>query len=208
MAEKVYLYSRFERFWHWFQAILILVLLLTGFEIHGSYTLLGFERAVKWHDISAWTLLGLTAFAIFWHFTTGEWRHYLPIREKMAEICYYYACGIFKGECHPHEKHPEKKLNALQRLAYLFLKIFIFPLLFVTGLLYYYNQSLGISFGSVAILHSAGAFLMLAFLILHSYLTTTGKTPLSHLKGMLTGWEEIENSSMAQGPTQNAEQGP
>jgi len=200
MLEKVYLYSRFERFWHWFQALLIIVLLITGFEIHGTYSLLGFEKAVNLHEIAAWILLGLTAFAIFWHFTTGEWRHYLPVAEKIGEICYYYVFGIFKGECHPHEKHPEKKLNPLQRLAYLFLKLFIFPLIFITGLLYYFNQSVNFSLESIALWHTAGAFLMLAFLILHTYLTTTGRTPLSHLKGMITGWEEIERPKKNNAP--------
>lgn len=206
MSKKVYLYSRFERFWHWFQALLVIVLLFTGFEIHGSYSFLGFDQAVNWHDLAAWTLIGLTAFAIFWHFTTGEWKHYLPIKEKMAEICYYYAYGIFKGECHPHEKHPEKKLNPLQRIAYLFLKLFIFPLIFISGLLYYYNQPLKISSGEVAVWHTVGAFLMLTFLILHSYLTTTGKTPLSHLRGMITGWEELETSESTYTAAENLEQ--
>ena len=32
--------------------------------------------------------------------------------------------------------------------------------------------------------------LMLAFLISHLYLVTTGRTPTAHLKAMVTGWEE------------------
>src|SRR3990167_1096145 len=76
MTERVYLFKAFERFWHWTQAALIIFMLLTGFEVHGSYTLLGFERAVNFHTIAAWSLVGLWVFAIFWHFTTGEWRQY------------------------------------------------------------------------------------------------------------------------------------
>jgi thiosulfate reductase cytochrome b subunit len=34
------------------------------------------------------------------------------------------------------------------------------------------------------------AFMMLIFLIAHVYLTTTGHTPLAHIKAMITGWEE------------------
>lgn len=44
MIEKVIMFKRFERFWHWSQALLIIGLLLTGFEIHGTYQLLGFEK--------------------------------------------------------------------------------------------------------------------------------------------------------------------
>jgi thiosulfate reductase cytochrome b subunit len=32
--------------------------------------------------------------------------------------------------------------------------------------------------------------MMLVFLIAHVYLTTTGHTPLAHIKAMITGYEE------------------
>ena len=197
MIQKVYLYTRFERFWHWFQALLVLILLLTGFEIHGNIDLFGYELAVRWHDISAYSLFVLFVFAVFWHATTGQWKHYVPIREKLIEVCSFYVKDIFKGACHPFEKHPERKLNPLQRLVYLFLKAVIFPLQFVTGFIYLYPdwfraKGIAISTGQIAFLHTAGAFFMLIFLIFHCYLITTGRTPLSHLKGMITGWEEIE----------------
>jgi thiosulfate reductase cytochrome b subunit len=31
---------------------------------------------------------------------------------------------------------------------------------------------------------------MLIFLIVHVYLTTTGHTPLAHIRAMISGWEE------------------
>jgi thiosulfate reductase cytochrome b subunit len=40
-------------------------------------------------------------------------------------------------------------------------------------------------------LHTVGAFLMLAFLISHLYLATTGHKWNSQLKAMVTGWEEL-----------------
>ena len=69
---KVIIYKKFERFWHWSQALLMMVMLVTGFEIHGTYTLVGFGTAVLWHEYCAFTLMTLWVFAIFWHFTTGE----------------------------------------------------------------------------------------------------------------------------------------
>ena len=48
------------------------------------------------------------------------------------------------------------------------------------------------SLETIAILHTIGAFLLLAFIIAHLYLITTGETPSSNLKAMLTGEEEIE----------------
>ena len=62
---RVYLFKPFERFWHWSQAALIITMLLTGFEVHGTYSLFGFAKAVSYHTIAAWTLVGLWIFAIF-----------------------------------------------------------------------------------------------------------------------------------------------
>ena len=53
MGERVYIFKAFERFWHWSQAGLIIFMLLTGFEIHGSYSLLGFAKAVSYHSFAA-----------------------------------------------------------------------------------------------------------------------------------------------------------
>jgi hypothetical protein len=43
----------------------------------------------------------------------------------------------------------------------------------------------------VATLHTAGAFFLVAFVIAHIYLTTTGETPVSNLRAMLTGHEDL-----------------
>ena len=43
---NIYLYTRYERFWHWMQTALILLLLVTGFELNGLFTLFGFKAAV------------------------------------------------------------------------------------------------------------------------------------------------------------------
>ena len=59
MAERLYIFKRFERFWHWSQAGLILFLLVSGFEVHGLYNLFGFENAVAYHTVAAWTLVNL-----------------------------------------------------------------------------------------------------------------------------------------------------
>lgn len=55
-------YKRFERFWHWTQSLLIIVMIATGFEIHGSYQWLGFEGAMFWHEVCALTLVVLWLF--------------------------------------------------------------------------------------------------------------------------------------------------
>lgn len=197
-AEKIYIYTRFERFWHWAQTLLILLLLITGFELHGTYTLLGFDTAFTVHNYCAWSWLILYAFIVFWMLTTGEWRQYIPTFKKLLEVMFYYAIGIFRGEAHPVPKSKRTKHNPLQRLTYLNIVIILVPFQIITGFLYYYYNSwpqLGLDMGLsvIALLHTAGAFAFLVFLIVHVYMTTTGHTPLAHIKAMFTGWEEVED---------------
>jgi thiosulfate reductase cytochrome b subunit len=197
---RVYLFKRFERFWHWSQAGLVLFMLLTGFEVHGTYRLFGWEKAGNLHTVAAWTLIGLWAFAIFWHFTTGEWRQYIPTTDNLLAVARYYSIGIFTGAPHPHRVTQLSKHNPLQRVAYLLVKLLINPLLWISGLLYLYYQDLArtgvLNWGlqPIALAHTVAAFMMLIFVITHIYLSTTGHTPLAYIKAMITGWEEVEQA--------------
>jgi hypothetical protein len=93
----MYLYTRYERFWHWLQMALIFVLLVTGFEVHGSFPFLGFNQAVDVHNTVGLAWLIAFAFFIFWVFTTGEWKQYIPTTKKMFQVVLYYSYGIFQG---------------------------------------------------------------------------------------------------------------
>lgn len=197
MSNKVFIFKRFERFWHWSQALLIISMMLTGFEVHGFYKLLGFGTAVSLHTYAAWALLTIWAFAIVWQFTTGEWRQYLPTVKKVDVMVKYYAWDIFSGAPHPYHKTLEAKHNPLQRLAYLAFLALMSPIVWVSGLLYlFYGQwrTLGIqglvSLEWVAFFHILGAYLVLIFLIAHVYLAVSG--PTAHLRAMITGWEEVD----------------
>ena len=57
--QKVRIFTRFERFWHWTQMVLVGLLTITGFEVHGNYELMGYENAVRIHNSSAWAFMGL-----------------------------------------------------------------------------------------------------------------------------------------------------
>lgn len=201
-TKKVYVYQGFERFWHWNQALLIILLALTGFEIHSSYTLFGFETAVSIHNKAAWALIILIVFAIFWHFTTGEWKQYIPTTKNLQAQVKFYLFGIFRNAPHPTKKTLISKLNPLQRLVYLGLKILFIPVMVVSGLVYMFyrypqGDSMEItnieSLELVAVIHTFGAFMLMAFVIVHLYLITTGQTLTSNLKAMITGWEELED---------------
>ncbi|MFH1134999.1 MAG: cytochrome b/b6 domain-containing protein [Pseudomonadota bacterium] len=194
---KIYLYKRFERFWHWVQALLVIILIVTGFEIHGAWRLFGFEEAVEIHGWCGWAWIILYAFIIFWLFTTGEWKQYIPTTKKLLSMVGYYSLGIFKGDPHPMPKSERIKHNPLQRLTYLGIASVIIPLQMITGALYYnYNHWISwdwraLTLGSMAFIHTAGAFAIFIFLIVHVYMTTTGHGVSAHIKAMITGWEEV-----------------
>lgn len=201
--KRVLIYSRFNRFWHWSQALLVILLALTGFEIHFfSLTVFGFETAVTLHRQLAWAFVVLIAFAIFWHFTTGQWRQYLPGTAMVVAMIRFYLIDIFKHGPHPVRKTVIARFNPLQKLTYLGLKILIIPVLVTTGFLYYYYRPLaeaypGLELRPIALIHTFAGYLLIAFMFAHIYLTTTGHTPLSNIRAMISGWEMLEEDEPA-----------
>ncbi|MDY0102102.1 MAG: cytochrome b/b6 domain-containing protein [Lentimicrobium sp.] len=205
--EKIKIFSRFERFWHWTQMATVGLLTITGFEIHGSFTLLGFETSVRLHNAFAITFIILGVITIFWLIVTGQYKNFIPTSKKFKEQIRFYTRGIFKGEPHPTKKSYENKLNPIQRIVYLGLLILIFPVQTITGLLYMYYHypqnpidANGLWFAVIA--HTFGAFLVVAFVIGHVYMTTTGHRLSSNIRGMITGYEEepVEENKTEQQP--------
>ncbi|TLX72572.1 cytochrome B [Labilibacter sediminis] len=203
---QVYIYKKFERFWHWSQAALIFFLALTGFEIHDSIHLFGFEKAVAFHRSASYLLLGLIGLSIFWHFTTGEWKQYIPTLSKLKDQIHYYTIGMFKGDPHPTIKSAHKKLNPLQAVVYLGFKLVMAPMVILSGILYLYYKSfdvndivvaLDIPLEWIAVIHTLGAFLLMSFVVVHVYMTTTGHSLTANIKAMITGWENLEDEEDA-----------
>ncbi len=194
------LYQRFERFWHWLQALLIILLMITGFNVHDSHRLFGFAQAADYHIVLAWILVGLWVFAVFWHLVTGEWRQYTPSsRNKILAMAHYYTVDIFLGGGHPYHRTRQEKHNPLQRITYLLLHVLIFPVIWCSGWLLLFYDAWGDwgfeyqNLGAVAVIHTAASFAILVFLIIHLYLAlTVSATPLGNVKAMITGYEDEE----------------
>jgi thiosulfate reductase cytochrome b subunit len=197
----VMIYTRYERFWHWSQAALIFTLFFSGLGLHGAHSLLDFRTAVTVHTYAALALVGLWIFTTFWNFTTGQWKQYL-FKKGIFQVIRFYAWGILKGEPHPYKKSLQRKQNALQSLAYLTFMIVVGPALWTTGLIYLlYDLWSGYPWAGeglliTALVHTTAAFIMGAFVIIHVYMTTTGKTPLHYIKTMITGYDSIELSEV------------
>lgn len=196
-TQKIELYSKFERFWHWTQGGLVILLGITGFEIYSEYRLFGFETSVRLHSAAAWAFLILIIIAVFWLLVTRQYKNFVPTTDNLKAQINYYLSGIFKNAAHPTKKTKLSKLNPLQRIVYLALIILVFPVQLLSGFLYMYYHYPDKPFElaglkTIATIHVMGAFMLVVFLIVHLYLITTGTTPLTNLKAMITGFEKVE----------------
>ncbi len=206
-VKRVYMYEAYERFWHWLQTFAIVFLLFTGLVIHRPeiFGAFSFPHMVLIHNVLAAILVVNSLMSLFWHLTSAEIHQYVPnfltpvgLIDDMVVQIKFYLIGIFKGDAHPFEKRREKKLNPLQQITYFGLLTVLLPLQMITGALMWGVQQwpqIAGWFGGLPVLapfHSLVAWLLGAFIVGHVYLTTTGATPLEAMRGMVTGWEEVE----------------
>lgn len=205
MAERyVRIFTRFERFWHWSQVILIFILLFSGTVVMGLHQTLAYGLAVTMHTIAAVVLLALWAFATFWLFTTEAWKQFIPTRTGLVAVARFYAWGIFHGEDHPYRKDYHRKHNPLQLLAYLALKLMLFPAIWMSGLAYLLYgfwepyDAMGLGLRIVANVHIIAAFSIASFVVIHLYLLTTGHGFREHVKPMITGYDKVDLSPEAE----------
>jgi len=73
------------------------------------------------------------------------------------------------------------------------------PAQIIVGFIYFYFNEL-VALGMdpallapIAYIHTLLAYLLVGFVIMHVYMTTTGHTITSNIKAMVTGWEEVED---------------
>jgi thiosulfate reductase cytochrome b subunit len=202
----LYLYPIWLRLWHWGNALLFLTLVVTGVSMHyGLAWLVPFQVAVPVHNAAGILL------TLFWlaflagNLWGGNGKYYLldlrtlP-RDLLAQSGYYLR-GIFTGAPHPFHVSAEHKLNALQALSYIGVMYLLMPALIVSGWAFLLSTALPATvFGVgtvwiVAMVHLATSWMLALFLIVHLYIITTGATPTSNLRAMLTGWHREEEGS-------------
>jgi formate dehydrogenase gamma subunit len=203
-TQREYIFTGYERLWHWVMAVSVIALILTGLQIHypGRMYLFGPTRAVSIHNFFAVVLMINAFLALFYHLATAAIRQFLPDREHLKEELTsqtkYYLRDIFKGLPAPFRRTADRKLNVLQQITYFSLLNVLFPLQIVTGVLIWLVGTYP-SFGPmvrglsiIAPLHNLGSWMFISFLIMHIYLATTGHTVLAHVRGMIDGYEEVE----------------
>jgi thiosulfate reductase cytochrome b subunit len=165
--------------------------------------MVGFARAVKWHNIAAILLTLNYIIFVTGNILSGNGRFY-KIEKKnfladLAAQMRYYAFGIFKGQKHPFPVTLEQKFNPLQKLSYFLAMYVAVPLLIISGLGLLFpetviNRFIGIS-GMILtdILHITMGFFLSVFMIIHIYTCTLGARPTSLFKSMVSGYHEPEN---------------
>jgi len=197
--EKIYLHPLPERIWHWFQALCIVMLIITGAMLHWPEKFPGwFDWSVTVHN---WFGIGAVVAWVFWlvyNLVTRRLSHYIPkkgdIPTGMITQAKFYGYGIFKHEPHPYAPSEDNKFNPLQKIAYLKFQLLLFPLLLISGILYMYPgafrgiiNALG-GMWVLALIHFILAALFTAFLVAHLYLATTGETVGENFKAIITGY--------------------
>ena len=203
MSTRIYLLPLWLRLWHWTNASLILVLIVTGVSLHfaePNLLLVPFALAARIHSTAGVCLAGLYATFVLANAISGNWWQYIPkppgiLRRCWAQIL-YYAFGILRGAPHPHEPSVEHNFNDLQSVIYFSVMYLLLPTVIGTGLLFLYPQAAPDRIGGldgllpIAVLHYVAGATITLFLIGHVYLGTTGHTATSLFKTMITGWHE------------------
>jgi thiosulfate reductase cytochrome b subunit len=184
------------------QAVAIIGLILTGIVIHWPTSAGTFKWMVYTHNILGALLLLNAVIALIDALATGFIKQFIPhpkgFFSQAITQAVFYMRGIFLNEPHPFEKSREQKLNPLQQMTYLMILNVLLPLQMITGVLIWGAQQwpdLTDALGGLRWLlpvHTLIAWFFAAFVVLHVYLTTLGPTPLSAIRGMSTGWEEVE----------------
>ena len=201
---RIYLHTLPVRMWHWLNVLCFVVLIVTGVQIRyrGILDLMSFQTAVDVHNFAGFSLIGLFLFWAAYYTASGNMKVYIPdlnikrFVENAWKQAVYYGYGIFRGEPNPHHATLDHKFNPMQQLAYFSIMFFLMPVLIATGLLLWdldrfvavFDLLGGIKAVSAA--HLLVAIFFAAFLFVHIYLTTLGRTPLEHIKAMFTGYEE------------------
>lgn len=190
------------RIWHWANALLVFVLVVTGAQLRFTDLVIipDYGLVVALHKYAGYVL---TVFFLFWIaayvIVGGFTKHYIislkDIRSIPGQLAYYIH-GLFRGSDNPFAPSPESRFNALQKLAYSFIMIIGMPVVIITGIVFGNIMDFyGIirAMGGIRVLdaiHVVVGYIFLIYLIVHLYMATLGKTPFSHTKAMFTGREE------------------
>jgi thiosulfate reductase cytochrome b subunit len=203
----MYLYPKWIRAWHFINAVIFLILIVTGLSMqytdkeNTSY-IVGFAKAVKWHNFAAVILVLNYILFVTGNLLTKNGRYYRIGRKDflsdLGNQLKYYSWGMFKGEKHPFPVTEVRKFNPLQKLTYVLAMYVAVPLLIISGIGLLFPEITITSFLGVSgllltdILHITMGFFLSIFMVIHIYTCTLGAKPTSLFWGMISGYHRDE----------------
>lgn len=204
----MYLYPKWIRVWHVLNAVLFLVLIITGLSMQytgkeNSSYVVSFAKAVKWHNFAAMILTVNYIIFVIGNLFTSNGRYYKIRKDNfMSDLVRqlkYYSMGMFKGEKHPFPVTEEQKFNPLQKFSYVLAMYLAIPLLIISGIGLLFpeitiTRFLGVS-GLILtdILHITMGFFLTVFMVIHIYTCTLGAKPTSLFWGMISGYHRSDD---------------
>jgi len=192
------------RIWHWLNALGFVALILTGIQIRYAtmFNVLSFETAVKTHNWVAFTVIANYFVWLGFYLFSDKITVYHPelnmrkFFDKAFKQILYYSYGIFRGEKSPHKVLPHDKFNPMQSITYQIVMLLVVPTQFITGIMMWDIKRFeapiemlgGIS--NVSTVHVLIFIFFVSFTMIHAYMGSLGKSPVTHFREMFTGYEE------------------
>ena len=190
------------RAWHWLNTALVLLLIITGIQLRAPEVEIfsGYRTAVVVHKATGFVMVASFLFWLVYTLVSGRARRQYVIRLSdlagLAKQGQYYAFGVFRGWENPFRATTEAKFNPLQKISYISIQFIFTPIIAVTGLCFgnilFFKGAIK-SIGGIRVLdaiHVVVAYVFVAYLFVHVYMATVGRTPLVHTKAMFAGYEE------------------
>jgi len=199
--KKVYLYPLWLRIWHIVNALLFILLILSGVNLHfaaETENMVSFDISVLTHNISGILLSLNYLFYFIFNLFSGNYKHYIinfnNLPKRMYVQAKFYLLGIFNNEPHPFLPDEKMKFNPLQQLGYISVMFLMMPIIIISGWALMFpewapDNFLGMGgIWPMALLHTIVGFFLSIFMLVHIYLGTTGHTVGDLFKTIVTGW--------------------
>jgi thiosulfate reductase cytochrome b subunit len=192
------------RIWHWLNALGFVALILTGTFIRYTdrINLMSFETAVKTHNWVAFAVIANYFVWLGFYLFSDRITNYHPelnprkFFDKAFKQIMYYSYGIFRGEKSPHKVLPHDKFNPMQSITYQIVMMLVVPTQFATGLMMWdVKRFEGViaMLGGLEVVNTIHVLIYIffvSFTMIHAYMGSLGKTPVTHFREMFTGYEE------------------
>lgn len=206
MKDSVYLTPLFIRIWHGINALVIIILIITGISL--QYTspdqgFIPFEISIQIHNICGIVML-ISYFIFFFGnvFKKNRTNYRFGWKGSLSDMAVqarHYAIGMFKHEKPPFPIGKNRKFNPLQTISYTYVMYIFVPLALITGLALMFPEIIIIrkifNYSSIlftAIIHIISGFIVSIFLIIHVYMCSFGIRKYNTFKSILTGWHHVD----------------